>query len=365
MRAMKRSSRVGADQYYAYTSRLTALGLQRTTMLVIGGFTVSLCLPAVLAMFNPKSTYLPGGRVMLVVVTLLCLGFALPWVRYRWPTRLESTALMSCGAIALAIGCAIATDPLAGLLIGVAFTFILAYAALFHSSRLLAFTVAVAAFTYLWLAIRIAAIDVPTAFAVTTPLVLLNIALVYSCRIVAGVGASERSSVDIEPLTGLLSRESFYEIAAGLMAARNRDDDRYLVIAVIGIDGYAAILSVQGDRGASRARVSAGQALRETVRRDAVLGHVDDAEFLIADTFTTPDPTPLVERVLGAVAATPGGITASIGVVSTALRPLSLRPPGDVLDEVIGLATSAMHEARRAGGNQARYISDVDLRGPE
>ena len=84
---MKRAPRVGPDQYYAFTSRLTARGLQRATMLVIGCFTISLCLPAVLAMFNPKSTYLPGGRVMLVVVALLCVAFALPWpaARWHWP----------------------------------------------------------------------------------------------------------------------------------------------------------------------------------------------------------------------------------------------------------------------------------------
>jgi len=362
---MKFPTRVGPDQYYAFTSRLTARGLQRTTMLVIGVFTISLCLPAVLAMFNPKSTYLPGGRVMLVVAALLCVGFALPWLRYRWPTRAQSTALMAGGAVALAIGCVIASDPLAGLLIGVAFAFILGYAALFHSSRLLMFTGAVAGFTYLWLAMRVAAVDIPTAFAVTTPIVLLNVVLVYACRIVAEVGRSTDTPVDVEPLTGLLTRESFYEVAANLMGARHRGDDRYLVIAVVGIDSYGAILSVQGDRGANRARVATGQALRETVRRDAVLGHIEDSDFLIADTFTTPDPTPLIERALGAAAAALGGLSTSIGVISTLLPPLSGRPPGDVLDEVVALATTAMHEARRAGGNQARYVTDVDLSGSD
>jgi len=362
---MKFRTRVGPDQYYAFTSRITARGLQRATTLVIACFSVSLSLPAVLAMFNPKSTYLPGGRVMLVAAALLCVGFALPWLRYRWPTRAESTVLMAGGAVALAGGCVIATDPLAGLLIGVAFAFILGYAALFHSSRLLTFTGAVAGFTYLWLAIRVATVDIPTAFAVTTPIVLLNVVLVYACRIVAEVGRSVDTPTDVEPLTGLLTRESFYEVAANLMGARNRGDDRYLVIAVVGMDSYAAIVSVQGDRGANRARVATGQALQEIIRRDAVLGHIDDSEFLIADTFTTPDPTPLIERALGAIAATPQGITASIGVVSTALRPLADRPPGDVLDEVVALATAAMHEARRAGGNQARYVTDVDLGGPD
>jgi hypothetical protein len=36
-----------------------------------------------------------------------------------------------------------------------------------------------------------------------------------------------------------------------------------------------------------------------------------------------------------------------------------------VIDEAIALATTAMHEARRAGGNQARYVSDGDLAGSE
>ena len=49
-------------------------------------------------------------------------------------------------------------------------------------------------------------------------------------------------------------------------------------------------------------------------------------------------------------------MTASIGVVSTALRPLANHPPPDVLDELLNLATSAMYEARRAGGNQYRLL---------
>jgi hypothetical protein len=57
-------------------------------------------------------------------------------------------------------------------------------------------------------------------------------------------------------------------------------------------------------------------------------------------------------------------MTASIGVVSTLLGPLAGRPPSAVLDEVVALAAAAMCDARRAGGNQARYVTDVDLNGP-
>ncbi|WP_313675339.1 diguanylate cyclase domain-containing protein, partial [Mycolicibacterium sp.] len=133
-------------------------------------------------------------------------------------------------------------------------------------------------------------------------------------------------------------------------------DDRYLVIVMLTVDGYAALLSVKGRRGADEALIAVGLALRDTVRRDAVIGHVGEAEFLVADVFTAADPAPLAERIRGAIAATPVGVTASIGVVCTPLRPLADRPPEDVLDEFIALATTAMHRARRHGGNTAEYV---------
>ena len=128
------------------------------------------------------------------------------------------------------------------------------------------------------------------------------------------------------------------------------------MVALITIDSFPALLSIKGGRGADQARMAVAQALRDTVRRDAVVGHVDDTEFLVADTFTTPDPAPLAERIRGAVAAAPGGITASIGVVSTPLRPLADQPPNDVLEEAIARATAAMFQARRHGGNSAECV---------
>jgi hypothetical protein len=44
----------------------------------------------------------------------------------------------------------------------------------------------------------------------------------------------------------------------------------------------------------------------------------------------------------------------SVAKDSSALR--KNHPPPDVLDELLNLATSAMYEARRAGGNQYRLL---------
>jgi hypothetical protein len=40
---------------------------------------------------------------------------------------------------------------------------------------------------------------------------------------------------------------------------------------------------------------------------------------------------------------------------------LAPHPSHDVLDEVLTLATSAMYEARKAGGNQARQVLNPTL----
>lgn len=350
------------DQYHAFTTRLSASGYQTTTMRVVGGCILFLGLPALLAGIAPAVTPWPGFRMAYSAIALACVVLALPWFRYRWPTRRESAAVVLAGTLALAGGCLATVDPLAGMVIASAFLLPLGFTALFHSSRLLVFVLTVTAVTVAWLATRITIGDsIATAVAVTLPIVLLSVIVTYGLRTIATVGGSDETRAELDPVTGLLTRESFYERASTLIGARNRTDDRFLALAVIAIDGLAAIAGIQGARGETQVRIAVGQALRETVRHDAVLGHLDESEFLVADTFTTPDPAPLIERMRGAIATTPSGITASIGVVSTPMRPLASRPPYEVLDGVIAMAAEAMAGARRGGGNQARYLLDVDL----
>lgn len=351
------------DQYYAMTARLTAGGHRASTMRVVAGCILTLGLPALLAAPNRNASHLPGGQLLLAVIPLFCVLLASPWLRYRWPTRGQSTAVVIIGALLLSGGCIAAANPFSGMLIATSFPFVVGYAIVFHNTRLQIVVVALAAGTILWLSLVIARSDVPTAIAVTTPVVLINIAVVVACRLIAEFSTGSQRT-DIEPLTGLPTRDSFDDQVATMLGARNRGDDRYLVVVLVGIDGFAALHSVDGPRGTDRARVAVAQALRDTVRRDAVLAHMNDSEFLVADTFTTPDPAPLAERIRGAMAATPHGITASIGVVSTPLRPLTNRPPAEVLEEIVALATTAMYRARRGGGNQIEYAAGPTLNWP-
>ena len=358
---MKLTAGTAPDQYHAFTTRLTASGYQAITMRVVAGCIIALGIPSLLAGTVPSAAPWPGFRFTYVAIAFGCLALAAPWLRYRWPSRRQSATVVVVGTLALATGSLATIDPVSGLLVGTSFCFILGFTALFHSSRLLAFVAVIAGITLVVNTARIAAAALPDAIALAIPVLLLFVVVTFGCRTMAQVGGSGDAHYDVDPLTGLLTRGAFYECTSELIGARHRDEDRYLAVAVVDIDGFAAIASVQGGRGADDAQSAVGQALRETTRREAVVAHVARGEFLIADIFATVDPAPLVERIRGAVAATPLGITASIGAVSARLLPLISRPPHEVLDEMIATASTAMAAARRRGGNQVSYILDLQL----
>lgn len=348
------------DQYYALTAMLAARGGQAVTSRVVAGVIFGLGLAPMLAIKGVSPQW-AGGRLVWALAFACCTVMAVLWFRHRWPTRIESAIFVGVGTVAIAVCSAVPANPLLGVIGATTFSLITGYTAMFHTPRLLALTSTVVAATSIYLAVRLAADDIGLALAVLILITLLNVFAAFTCRMAVLLSGSEDGAGAVEPLTGLLNRDAFYDMTATLLASRSRDDDRYLVVAVVNIDSFAAMVSMVGPKGGSRALVAAGQALRETVRHDAVVGHIGEAEYVIADSFTAPDPSPLIERVRSAIASTPAGMTASIGVVSTPLRPLVDHPPHGVLDEIVAIATTAMNEARLAGGNQARYVVGPDL----
>lgn len=194
--------------------------------------------------------------------------------------------------------------------------------------------------------------------------------MAFACELVLRIIGSEKPHGEIEPLTGLPNRQSFYDSVATLIGSRSRRDDRYLILIVVNLDSFSLLTAMSGKAGGNKARVAIGQRLRETVRGDAVIGALGEAEYLVADVFTTPDPTPLAERILGTIKSAPFRLTASLGVISTPLKPLTGQGSHDVLDELVTIGTNAMYEARKSGGNQMRLLlspalATVEDDGPE
>ena len=283
------------------------------------------------------------------------------WLRQRWPTAVQSRICVCLGSVCIAISCLIQTDPMAGLFGTTAFTIVATYAAVFHTTRWLAITWVVTGVTLVVLGIRLAAFNI--AFAICSVLLVGFIVTFVSL-----IGRATISLVDadilhenFEQLTGLLNRDGFYERATTLLASRNRGDDRYLAVAVINLDSFSLVGEFSGTAGANRARVEIAQRLRETARRDAVLAHIADSEFVIGDLFESADASALIERVRGTISGSPSRLSASIGVVTTPLQPLVQLPPNDVLDEVLAIATNAMYASRKGGGNHVTYVRNPAL----
>ncbi|MBB2991143.1 diguanylate cyclase (GGDEF)-like protein [Mycolicibacterium iranicum] len=344
------------DQYYWFTAILAARGLQTATcrlvalcIAVVGLVSVGLIASA----FGPQSL---GEKIAAVAIALGSLALAVLWLRDHWPTRAQS--LLSVLGVSAGVGVAalIVNNPVIGFLGTASYVVLTVFVVCFHAPRLLTLTWAIGAVVLGVLVFRLVSTDLAVAICALVIVVLLNVFVAISCRAVIRLLQPDAHHGDIEQLTGLLHRDAFYSSVATLLASRSRSDDKYLVVVAVNIDSFSLLLGLSGSGGGNRARVTVGQALRETVRHNAIVAHVSDDDFLIADTFTTADASPLVERIRGAIAATPQRLTASIGVVCTPLPPLAAEPPDEVLDKLIGIAKQAIEQARMAGGNQVRYV---------
>lgn len=345
------------DHYYWLTAFLAARGAQRGTCRIIAVSILGLGVVVLVSIHSPTGPEGEFGRIAAIVIAVCCLLMALGWLRSSWPSRAQSAWFVVVSTLCIATACLVQANPFNGMFGATAFAALGGYIAFFHTPRLMVFSLTVALATAVVLAGRVAETgDYYLAFTTLVYLLVVNLATPFACQAIVHLLGIDVLNSDIDTLTGLLNRDAFYRTAAEFIATRHRDDDRYFVIVLVNLDNFTLLTHTDGPASGKWARVAVAQTLRETTRHNAVLAHVADAEFLIADSFPTPDATPLVERVRGAIATTPPRTTASIGVVSAPMRGLAQSPPLEVLDELIDVAGTAMREARRAGGNQARHI---------
>jgi diguanylate cyclase (GGDEF)-like protein len=351
----------GLDHYYWLTAFLAARGIQRITCRVVALVILGMSAISLTLIWSPTGPRGIPNQILAVVVAVCCWGIAALWLRQRWPTALESRICVCLGAVCIAVACLIQSDPLTGLFGATAFTVVAIYAAVFHTTRWLAITWLATVVTLAVLAVRLAAVDV--AFAVSSVLLVGFIVAFVSLTGRAAIWLVDADILheNFEPLTGMFNRDGFYEKTTTLLASRSRTDDRYLAVAVINLDSFSLVGEFSGVSGSNRARVEIAARLRETARRDAVLAHIADSEFVIGDLFESDDASALIERVRGTISGAPSRLSASIGVVTTALQPLVQLPPSDVLDELLSIATNAMYESRKGGGNQVTYVRSPAL----
>lgn len=352
---------IEADPYYWLTAQLAARGLQRLARRLIAANIMVFGLIPILLAFGPGHGQNFPGQVVAVAVTVCCVAMGSQWLWRVWPSRGVSRACVLVGAACVSLASMAAGDPLLGLLFCASIGTLTIYVGLFHSLPMLVATWVIWAAGLLVVVERLAAVSITRAVGGTLLIVMINAFAAFITRVLLQLVRVDIPDHHLEPLTGLLTRDGFYEHVATLLGARNREDDRYLVVAVLHIDSFSMVTSLRGAAQANEVLVSLAQRVRETARREALIAYQGDAEFFVADLFMAADPTPLSGRLRLAISTAPGGMTASVGVVSTPLRKLITQPPYDVLEELLAIATSAMYEARAAGGNQTRHAINPAL----
>jgi diguanylate cyclase (GGDEF)-like protein len=340
------------DRYYWLTSFLAARGLQQSTCRLIAANMIGLSAIPLILMFSPLGPSGPTDRWLAALVSACAIAMATVWLRHGWPTRFQSQMCVMGGSICIAVVCLIEAQPTLGLMGATTFIVLSAFTALFHDRRLLAFVWTVSAATLVVLATRLGGVDPFVTISGIALFVFTNAFVVFVCRNVISLVNRDFHNGELESLTGLLTRDAFSDRVATLVSARDRDDDRFVAIVVVSIDSFSLLTAMHGAAGGKRARVAIGHRIAVTLRRDAILAHVGESEFLIADTFNGSNATVLTDRLHQTVRSAPFRLTASIGAVTTPLGPLVGLPPHDVVEELVTLATSNMYSARKAGGQR-------------
>ncbi len=348
------------DHYYWITSYLAVSGLRRATCRLTAANLLGLGVIPLILMLSDLGPTGALNRGLAIGVTVCCVVMASSWLRSGWPTRLQSQLCVGVGSICIAVACLINADPVIGLMGASTFVVVSAFAALFHDGRLLAYTWVVGAATLIALAVRLGEFEPAIALTGTGLFVLINSFVVFVCRNVIRIVNTDVHYGELEPLTGLLTRDAFSDRVATIVA-RGRDGDRFLAIVVVSLDSFSLLKAMGGDADGNQARVAIGHRISETLRRDAVLAHVGESEYLVADTFNSTDAMVLTERLQHSVRTSPYRLTASIGVAITPLAQLVGHPPHDVVEELITIATTNVYTARSHGGQCTRATANPRL----
>lgn len=350
-----------SDHYYRLTAELAARGAQQATWRLMAFISFGFAIASTVWAFSPVAAHTLWHLILTLFVGLCCFAMGVQWLRQRWPNRTVSKTCALVGGLCLGMANAVVSDPVVGLLGNAAFVVLTIYVALFHALRNLAVLWLFAGVAEAVLVARLAPYDPTLAATAALSFVFSNVFAAAVCRVLLRLTRTDVPGDHLEPLTGFLTRDGFREQLATLLGARSRQDDRFVVVAVINIDNFSLLSSVRGAVYANQVRISVAHRLHETLRRETLVAYPGDAEFFVADLFTSADPTPLSLRLKHAVSDATVGVTASIGVVTSPLGPLTALPPDDVLAELLAVATSAMYEARASGGNQAHFAINPAL----
>ncbi|OBI87663.1 diguanylate cyclase [Mycobacterium sp. 1245805.9] len=341
------------DHYDWLSDYLAARGLQPFVRFLLVAILTTLAAATLLMLGSPSGPRTPTGRAVAVAFIVLLAGMALVWLR-GWPTLIQSQVFSTTGTLGIAATCLIESDPLSGLLGCAAFGGLAGYVAFFHSARLLVFTLGTALVTAGVCAARVAvAGDVSMAAAKLLVLSAGILAVPFCGQILVHWLSVDALKSSTDPLTGLRNRRGFYRSASRLLTGQTPAP--CLSVLMLDLDNFKRINDTYGHATGDRILVAVADNLRRISRGGTVLARVGGEEFLVAETIGIQDALRTAEAMRSAIADTPWGVTASLGVSSIQLPREGATVNRQVVERLVDAADGAMYEAKRAGGNQIRH----------
>ncbi len=333
------------DQFDWLSGYLRARGLAPATRLLMAFISVAMILMGIATptMKNvpPVWAWTYGAAAVVTGVTYCTL-----WLR-GWLTRRQSLRMAYLGAVLIAGGCVMQPYPMIALLGCTGMAVIGGYAAFFHSSKPIVFTVVLGIGVGALCAARVAPGNGWTvAIAGLWLVVELNLAVPLAIQAVVRTLGADVVRSDQDPLTGVLNRRAFYERATTLLTSPGQD--LHLVVVMIDLDKFKKLNDAYGHLAGDQALTAVGWVLRETANNSAIIGRFGGEEFIVIDAAPAEQAEHLPTKLCASIAALPHPVTASVGAAIVRWG------SGPAMDDLISSADSAMYAAKRAGGNQSR-----------
>jgi diguanylate cyclase len=341
------------DHFDWLTGYLQAHGLGTPTRRIMAGVSASLALWPANVLWGVTPYFPRLSLAASVLAGLIGLCMAMLWLT-RWPTRRQSIFFAMTGSASIMIGCLSQTQPVVALMACSALAVSGGYLAFFHTARYMAVNFLLAGAAGAVEAARlIAAGETTLAFSGYFLVLELNVVVPFAIHIVIRSLGVDLLRADRDPLTGLLNRRACDRTIIGRMLAGR--DHMFLAVAMVDLDHFKAVNDSRGHAAGDEALVAVARALTAICQDSAVVGRVGGEEFLIADVVATQRPQGWGHKFCNAVAAIPASVTASVGTASLALRTVGCDDAERALRQLVADADTAMYEAKRCGGNQARH----------
>lgn len=162
-----------------------------------------------------------------------------------------------------------------------------------------------------------------------------------------------------DPLTRLATRGSLLD-QLDLALARLSRQPNGLALIVIGVDDVAAVSERLGRPGSDAVLVELGSRLSRDVRPGDFVARVGDGEFgLLFENLIGPSEAQRRAEGLRKSAALPVSVAGNLVQITVSAGAATVRLPGKRPEDVLAQASSAMHSARRGGGDQVNVV-EVD-----